>query len=424
MSFCSRRPGGLGLTLVILGTMLIGNSSNADVVRLGNGDVISGRLVSYQSGICVFDTQYGATVRLETKNITALTTDEAYNVAFVGDERATGRLTSGRDYTVLESPTFGAIRVDVSAIKSLVRSFPVDSAKDARSLNGTDGKIGEESSKQPPLTFLTGSTILLAPGRYELDFGLAHKQTRTASSLPAAGYFQMSAYSARQTMFDATIRGGLSEGLEGWVSVPLSYSYVEEVSTNRYVRDKSAWNLGDISFGLQYQLLSEGTALPAVSASVAVAAPTGRMKYNAPSDTWQDPLNNSGGHWSISPGLSFVRTTDPAILFGGANYQYAFRRTIDGYDVKPGSGTGFYFGVGYALNESLSVGTRFSYSHISKMEVDGQKIYGTDKDPMDISLSASYRFADKWVATPLVSFNLNDDAGAPSISLRFKRQLD
>lgn len=158
MSFYSRRQGGLGLPLLVLGTMLIGDTAHADVVRLNNGDVISERLVSYHNGICVFDTQYGATVRLDTKNITALTTDEAYNIAFVGDERATGRLTSGRDHAVLESPTFGSIKVDVSAIKSLVRSFPVVSAKDARSLNGADGTIGEESSKQPPLTFLTGST--------------------------------------------------------------------------------------------------------------------------------------------------------------------------------------------------------------------------------------------------------------------------
>lgn len=64
------------------------------------------------------------------------------------------------------------------------------------------------------------------------------------------------------------------------------------------------------------------------------------MKYNAPWDTWQAPLNKGSGHWSISPGLSFVRITDPAILFGGTSDQHAFRRTIDGYAVKPGSGIG------------------------------------------------------------------------------------
>lgn len=419
MPSCSK-----GVALLTLGVLPPLSVFGADVVRLSNGDVISGRLISYQDGVCIFDTKYGVAARLNAKEIVALSTDDAYQITFASDEKIAGRFVYEQGRTTLQSVTFGSVNVEMATVRSLIRNFAGDKNKNAGNSSGTGTPIGEEDVKEPPLAFLTGSTVLLASGKYELDLGFAYKHSRESSSLPAAGYFQQSAYSARQAMFDVTLRGGLYEGLEGWVSVPFSYSYVEQVSTNAYVRETSSSRVGDVSFGLQYQLLNEDANIPAVSASVAVTAPTGRMRYHDLADTWKDPINNGSGYWGISPGLSFTRTIDPAILFGGINYSYAFRRTIDGYKVKPGWGAGFYFGVGYALNENLSVGTRLSYAYLSRMELDGEEIYGSDKDPMELAFSASYRFADKWIVTPLVSFNLNRDAGLPSIGLRLKRQLN
>lgn len=411
---------GYRLALPVFCALLSFNVQCEDVVRLGNGDVFSGKLISYLDGVCVFETRYGATVRLPTKDVAALATDDIYQVTLNSDEKVTGQLANERGSTVLRSGTFGTVGIEMRNVGSLVRAFP----KTASAAPASEGKIGEESSKQAPLTFLTGSTVLLAPGQYELDLGVAYKQNRDASSLPGVGYFQMAAFSARQATFDATLRGGLSDGIEGWISVPYTYSSVEEVSSNQYVRDKSNWHAGDVSFGLQYQLRSEDAKAPAVSATLGVSVPTGQMRYRAPENTWQDPLNSGSGHWIVSPGVAFVRSADPAILFGGASVSYAFARNIDGYNVKPGWLSAFYFGVGYALNENLSLGTRFSYAYSSRMEVDGEKIYGSDKDPMNITMSASYRFADKWTATPMVTFNLNHDGGAPSLALRMKRSLD
>lgn len=412
------------LVLLALGFLSPFNAFPSDVVRLKNGDVISGRLVSYFNDICIFDTHYGATVRLPVRDVASLTTDEVYQVVFASGEKISGRLSHEQEKPVLKSATFGTVAIDISTVKSLTRSFAKEEGKYADDKKTIEVSIGEEDRKQPPLTFLTGSTVMLPPGKYEIDMGLAYKQSRDASSLPVVGYFQMSSYAARQTMFDTTIRGGLYKDVEGWLTIPFSYSYVEQVSSNAYVRSKDAWDIGDLSFGLQYLLRKEDAKAPAISTSIAVTAPTGKMQYYGAADEWKAPLNNGGGYWRVSPSLSFVRTTDPAIIFGGVNASYAFRRTIDGYDVKPGWGTGFYLGVGYALNENLSVGTRFAYSYLSRMEFNGERIYGSDKDPMDLSLSASYRFADKWVATPLVSYSLNNDAGVSSVSLRLKRQLD
>lgn len=418
---CSGCKGaGFRLGLPFICALLSFNALGEDVVRLSNSDVFSGKLISFIDGICVFETRYGATVRLQTKDVVALSTDETYKVTFASDEKATGRLSYEQGGTVLRSTTFGAVGIDMESVVSLVRVVP--NARGATPIS--EESIGDGGNKQAPLTFLTGSSVLLAPGQYELDFGVSYKQSRDSAPLPGVGYFQMASYSARQATFDATLRGGLASGLEGWLMVPYTYSSVEQISSNYYVRDQSSRHMGDVSFGLQYQLKEEDAKSPAVSMTLGVSAPTGEMRYRAPDETWQNPLNSGSGHWVVSPGLAFVRSADPAILFGGASVSYAFRRNIDGYNVQPGWSSSFYFGVGYALNEKLSLGTRFSYTYLSTMEVDGQKIYGSDKDPMSLSMSASYRFADKWIVTPMLTFNLNHDGGAPFVTLRVKRSLD
>ncbi len=60
-------------------------------------------------------------------------------------------------------------------------------------------------------------------------------------------------------------------------------TYIEDVSTNKYIRDTDALDVGDIGLG-----------------------------------------------------GSFTRTVDPAIIFGGIIYSQYFENNIDGYDIDPG----------------------------------------------------------------------------------------
>lgn len=391
--------------------------ANADTLRATNGDVFSGKVITYQDGMCIFRTSYGSNIKVESGSIEAIFTDEVYAVFLNGGDKLIGRLVDHNGGFAIESPAFGIVEIEFHQISYLVRNYSAEN-EDFREEDG----FGEEGQSQPPLNFLTGSTVLLAPGKYELEFGVGYKQVRESYLLPAAGYFQRSSYLARQVTFDASLRGGLHPGVEGWLSIPYSYSYVEQVSTNEYVRDADAWDLGDVSFGLQYQMMSESFTRPAISASFSISSPSGQKRYRNYSETWKDPLDNGSGHWSGMAGLSFVRTTDPAILFGGINYQYYVRNEIDGYNILPGWTAGLYVGLGHALNEDLSIGARVSYSYQSHMEVDGERMYGSDNDVLDVSMSASYRFAGQWVATPQITFDVASGAGAPSISLKIKRQ--
>jgi len=379
----------------------------------------------------VFSTKHGADIRIDKADLKAIKTDNKYAISFENGDQANGILNvSDSKETIIRSDRFGYAKIKPSEIVELKKEFNkiepgqnILSKKASANGKGTDKQYGEEAKKSPPLDFLIGSTVLLAPGQYELDFGVGYKTQRSSYSLQQTGYFERSAYTARQTQFDATLRAGIAEGIEAYITLPYTYSHIEDVSTNASVRDTGEFRLADIGFGLQYLLVKETLNLPAVSLTLDVSAPTGKKEYRDFTQNWKDPLDNGSGHWSVTPGLAFVRTTDPAILFGGVGYRYSFERTIDGYDIKPGWGLESYVGLGFALNEKLSIGSRLAYAYNSRMTADGTKIYGSDTDPLDLSFSASYSLSENWVVTPRITYSINSDAGTGAIQLNIKRRF-
>jgi|GEM_PF-943911 len=415
---------------ILFVSVFIVDDAIADTLHLHNGDVISGNIVTYQDGFCVFSTKYGGAITVITSDIKKIVTDNAYVISLNTGENIQGIFVSGdTNINTVASDSFGNIPVSNDKIMSLIKIHPPkesqSSAKAAKSsVEVAETEFGsEDTEKTPPLDFLSGTTVLLQPGKVELDLDFSYKQSRTVYPLTQAGYFQKSSYSARQLEAAASLRAGLWEGSEAWVRVPVIYGKVHDVSSNDWVRSKERVEAGDISFGLQQMLLRENESHPAVSVSLGVSAPTGQKRYRELASTWKDTLDNGSGHWSVTPGISFVRTIDPAILFGGVSYQYFFEEKIDGYRVKPGWSAVGYLGLGFALNEKLSLGTRLSHGYSSEFKADGTTIQGSDFEATDLSFTASYRAWEKLVVSPYVTFGLNRDAGASTFGIRFTRSF-
>jgi len=149
------------LTLVSIYALFAPNTY-ADTIHLKNGDIISGQLVTLDSGLCVFNTKYGSIITIQTLEIMQISTNDEYEVAFASGERIKGQLTQNTaDKTLLVSKTFGEIEINTANIVSLVKIFP---QREQHSI-GQDQQqsFGEEDEKEPPLDFLTGFTVLLAP---------------------------------------------------------------------------------------------------------------------------------------------------------------------------------------------------------------------------------------------------------------------
>ncbi len=146
------------------------------------------------------------------------------------------------------------------------------------------------------------------------------------------------------------------------------------VQANITEADASSTGLGDVSAGISYQLFKETPSRPDVVWNLSVTAPTGDHPYGVPlrevfSDDYmklQVPsrLPTGNGIWSASTGLSFVRTADPAIVFGNIGYTYNFPHDFSDLNPDPliatpgevdlGNSINFGLGLAFALNPSLT----------------------------------------------------------------------
>lgn len=196
--------------------------------------------------------------------------------------------------------------------------------------------------------------------------------------------------------------------------------------------------LGDISFGGYYQILNESRNWPSLTASLLVTVPTGINPYGIkvyqpdPNNTnlsvpTKEPTGN--GVWTLTPGLSFVSTSDPAIFFGNISYYYNLQRSFSDIStsqgvVQPGQvrlGDAFQYslGVAYALNERLSVSTSFAdrlqqQTDIRALGGSWVPIVGSGANVAVANLGLTYAF------TPDTSMIMNLGIGLTSSAPNFQ----
>ncbi|KGM07788.1 Fap amyloid fiber secretin [Methylophaga thiooxydans] len=250
--------------------------------------------------------------------------------------------------------------------------------------------------------------------------------------------------------FDLTGRYSYSDRLQFDVNVPYLYrdSSFSTVgagfATNSVAEDDvSNGDFGDVSFGAFYRLFQEQGSRPDTVLSLRVKAPTGKdpygIKFVEVSDSGQNltvptELPTGNGVWSLTPGISIIKTTDPAILFANFSYTYNFERSFSdistspdiqtGADVDLGDSYAFGAGFAFALNEKLSAS--MSYSHRITKETSikqrGQSeidVNGSDASAGLLNFGVSYSLGDNLTMTGNVGIGITPDAPDVSVGFRF-----
>lgn len=203
--------------------------------------------------------------------------------------------------------------------------------------------------------------------------------------------------------------------------------------------------LGDMTASANFLMLPETPGRPETVLNFAVTAPTGQEPYGIPwivlerdDDQFirfavpeEQPTGN--GAWQTSIGVSAVKTSDPAILYGNIGYTYSFESSYDDIDnnpatVNPGDvklGDSFYFGAGvaFAFNErtsfSMSLSNRLSAR--TKTRYEGQpwaKVIGSDANSALFNLGVTYALNDHATMVGLLGIGLTPDA--PDFTLGFR----
>ncbi|MBF8747897.1 transporter [Pseudomonas putida] len=200
--------------------------------------------------------------------------------------------------------------------------------------------------------------------------------------------------------------------------------------------------IGDVNVGVAYKFLDESESLPDAVVTLRVKAPTGKDPYgikliNDPTNdnlSVPEDLPTGNGVWSITPGLSLVKTFDPAVLFGSLSYTYNMEDSFSDIsptvntkvpgDVKLGDSWQIGAGIAFALNEKMSMSFSVSDQFASKSKIkpdggDWQSVPNSDYNAANFNIGMTFAATDNLTIVPNLSIGLTDDSPDFSFSLKF-----
>lgn len=200
--------------------------------------------------------------------------------------------------------------------------------------------------------------------------------------------------------------------------------------------------LGDVNVGVAYKFLDESDNLPDAVFSLRVKAPTGKDPFgikfvtSPKSDSLQVPesLPTGNGVWAITPGISLVKTFDPAVLFGSLSYTYNMEDSFSDLSPDPAVkapgkvqlGDSFQIGAGvaFALNEKMSMAFSVSdqIQRKSKIKYNGQdwqSIVSSDANAAYFNVGMTIAATEHLTIVPNLSLGMTQDAPDFTFSLKF-----
>ena len=251
------------------------------------------------------------------------------------------------------------------------------------------------------------------------------------------------------TQFDITGRYGVTDRLQFDFNLPFLYrasTYesggVGGSSTTLSEQDVSNSGIGDVSAGAYYRLFPETPTRPDVVWNVRVKAPTGKNPYGI--KLRPDPNNNNlvvpdelptgNGVWTLSTGLTVVKTVDPAILFANISYAHNFARKFDDISGQPGIktsgdidlGDSYQLGGGlaFALNDRMSLSMSYAhrFAQKSKIKASGQSwtsIVGSNSSSGSLNFGVTYAMSDALSMVANVGVGVTPDAPDVTVGVKF-----
>lgn len=205
-------------------------------------------------------------------------------------------------------------------------------------------------------------------------------------------------------------------------------------------------NLGDVDFGARYQLTDGRAGFPYLIVGAQAVARTGTDPFKVPRDTLGNPLRaaTGSGFWGVTPTVTAILPTDPAVLFGTLGYTFNFGRNIGQRigsaivdRVTPGGQPAASLGIAISLNPrtSLSLGYAHTLALGTKTllrTIDPQT--GAIGDPASIKtrdlqlgrllFGVSYRTSAKTTINWNVELGATDDATDLRTTLRIPLSIN
>lgn len=324
---------------------------------------------------------------------------------------------------------------DLSPYQNAAQSDSVQNAQGDESSSGTSLTDDQGDPDRPPEVPILSDKggVLLRQGEIVIEPSFEYTNTQLAQTeivgfavLPAIliGSFGIEEVDRESITSTLTTRVGITDRLEGEVKVPgvyrkdratdtsLSGGVSGDVDTNTL----HGFGLGDIEAGLHYQINDGQENWPFFVGNLRYKSTTGLSPFDVDVDADGEPeeLPTGTGFHAAEASVTIIKPTDPAVIFGNVGYTYNFERSISSVgDVDPGDVIKGSLGVGFALNEAISLSMAYDHNWVRPTEVDGNET-GDSLQIGRMLFGGSYRLND------MISFNVTFGVGvtddAPDIT--------
>ncbi len=269
--------------------------------------------------------------------------------------------------------------------------------------------------------------VLMNKRRLELRFGLGYSHSTFNKVVPDPLDVELETYYTITNTLSATY--GLLNRVSVDTSIPFVYKY-QKTGEARQVTD-----LGDVSFNVSWQALTEGRHQPATTVTAGFTAGIGRSPYEIDPD---NELSTGQGYHSTSLGVNLSKVIDPLVVFGGLSYTHPFQASGLSQNrpfgilrsVDPGFSVGYNLGIGYALSYSTSLSFRFSASHTARSEFEVGRGSQRASFESDEDSSASFVIGTGWRISPTTTLSfalayglIGDENYSLSLSLPWEFSL-
>lgn len=279
--------------------------------------------------------------------------------------------------------------------------------------NQQNGNQEKQPLGQKPVdnseVFLRSETVLLEPGQWEMDYGFEYvwHDALGLTVLPGPA-IALERVRLRQLFVPMAFRFGLTERIQPFINVPWGGAEFERDNVLTSNTDTD-FGIGDVSAGFSYLLCSHEDKGVDWILNTGFTAPTGTSPFGN-----FNAINNFAslgqGFWAINANLNWVRSIDPCVLFGGVGWSHEFDSEEMGFNINPGEIFTYQFGMGFAVNDNITLSTLFQGQWQERFQVDDVTIPNSSQEPFSIRMEMTIVYSKRCIIEPFVRFGLDVDA--------------
>jgi len=296
--------------------------------------------------------------------------------------------------------------------------------QDGESGDGGKGVLAEAETlgREPEdtsLQFLRASTVLLEPGEAQYDYGMTYSLFDLTLPVIIDSTLELARFRRRELLVPLEVRYGLTRRIQLFLNVPFGWSNTE-LSLSALDEFGNDGGIGDIVFGGTILLRQGDGKKSDAILTLAATAPTGKDPFASVVGLSPSAPSLGGGTWSISASSLFIRSYDPVVVFYGVGTRQHFLRDVNGVNFRRGQEYNYQMGIGFGINERITLSTRFNGSYVTEARVNSQRILGSIQEPMAIGLAMTIA-RKKYLVEPFIDFGLTNDSNDVRFGITWTR---